>query len=389
MTVRRTRRDWLLDLGAFLLAAGAGALMSIGRVDDPTLPHWMFIADQITGAVACAALWLRRRYPFALGILLMLLTTYSETAGAASAVALFTVTVRRPVREGAIVAALGVLTIPVFLVLRPDPDAPWWYLMVFGTAVTLAVFGWGIAVRQRLELIQSLRDRAARAESEAALHAEAAQALAREQIAREMHDVLGHRLSLLSVQAGALEYRKNAAPGEVAQAASVIRASAHQALQDLREVIGVLRAPVGELPQPTFADLDELVAESRRAGMRVTVHERLDTAVHPVPDSLGRTAYRIVQEALTNARKHAPGADVTVELSGCPRHGMHIEVANAVPPLMREEMPPATTGQGLIGLTERAALAGGYLAYQQAGTGMWLHGPVRWRLWAWLPWPGE
>src|SRR5262249_56557879 len=85
------------------------------------------------------------------------------------------------------------------------------------------------------------------------LRAEQAQQRAREQIAREMHDVLGHRLSLLSVHAGALEYHPDASAEEIARAAKVIRESAHQALQDLREVIGVLRAPVGQLPQPTLA----------------------------------------------------------------------------------------------------------------------------------------
>ena len=95
----------------------------------------------------------------------------------------------------------------------------------------------------------------------------------------------------------------------------MIRENAHQAPQDLREVIGVLRAPVGELPQPTLADVRQLVEESGRAGMRVDLSQELDGAV---PDLAGRTACRIVQEALTNARKHAPGADVRVALTGAP-----------------------------------------------------------------------
>jgi signal transduction histidine kinase len=130
-----------------------------------------------------------------------------------------------------------------------------------------------------------------------------------------MHDVLGHRLSLLSVHAGALEFRPDASPEEIAGAAKVIRENAHQALQDLREVVGVLRAPVGELPQPTLADARQLVAESGRAGMRVELREEIGGAV---PDLVGRTAYRVVQEALTNARKHAPGAAVDVHLAGAP-----------------------------------------------------------------------
>jgi signal transduction histidine kinase len=225
-----------------------------------------------------------------------------------------------------------------------------------------------------------------------------------------MHDVLGHRLSLLSVHAGALEFRPDASPEEIAGAAKVIRENAHQALQDLREVIGVLRAPVGELPQPTLADVRQLVAESGRAGMRVELREEVGGAV---PDLVGRTAYRVVQEALTNARKHAPGATVDVHLAGAPGQGLTVEVCNQPPgpadpgpagaphpdpplpgPPVGERSPtassgpgvvhsPGTTvapGRGLVGLAERVALASGRLE----------HGPTPdggWRLAAWLPWP--
>jgi signal transduction histidine kinase len=195
-----------------------------------------------------------------------------------------------------------------------------------------------------------------------------------------MHDVLGHRLSLLSVHAGALEFRPDAPAEEVARAAKVIRESAHQALQDLREIVGVLRAPVGELPQPTLVDLPQLVAESARAQMQVD----LRTEVHdPVPESTGRTAYRIVQEALTNARKHAPGTAVQVRLSGTPGQGLTVEVHNAAPatdPGQEAAATSAPLGQGLIGLAERVTLADGRLE----------HGPTAdggWRLSAWLPWP--
>ena len=227
----------------------------------------------------------------------------------------------------------------------------------------------------------SLRDRAARAETEARLRAEQAQRRARDEIAREMHDVLGHRLSLLSVHAGALEFRPGAPAEEVVRAAKVIRENAHLALQDLREVLGVLRAPVGELPQPTIGDVQQLVAESGRAGMRVALHE--DTA-GPVPDLAGRTAYRVVQEALTNARKHAPGAEVQVRLAGAPGQGLTVEVCNRPPGPRSVPAPGAPpgrgTGQGLAGLAERVALAGGALEHGPTGAGGW-------RLAARLPWP--
>ena len=140
-----------------------------------------------------------------------------------------------------------------------------------------------------------------------------------------MHDVLAHRLTLLSVHAGALEFRPDAPPAEVARAAGVIRDSAHEALQDLRQIIGVLRSPgegADDRPQPTLATLDALVAESREAGMKVVLDSRVPDA-SGVPAATGRNAYRIAQEALTNARKHAPGAEVTVTRHRPPRRGTH------------------------------------------------------------------
>jgi signal transduction histidine kinase len=371
----RGRRDWLVDTAAFLLAAAFGIGLALLRVDDPHVPGWLLVADQVAGGLACAALWLRRRWPFEVAFVLLLLTSFAETAGGASAVALLAVAIHGTIRQAIVATAIGSGASIVFELLRPDPDTSFAFVVVFSVLIPVAVLGWGLFIRQRRALLASLRERAERAEAEARLRAEHAQSQAREQIAREMHDVLGHRLSLLSVQAGALEYRGDASPAEVAGAASVIRASAHQALEDLREVIGVLRAEVSELPQPTLADLDELVSESRRAGMRVAL--RSEVSADALPDRLGRTAYRIVQEGLTNARKHAPDAEVSVWLSGAAERGLTVELANPVPPTS-VSLPGA--GQGLIGLAERAMLAGGYLAGQRAGSG-------EWRLWAWLPWP--
>jgi len=396
---RRSGREWIVDTAAFLVAAAIGVGLSLLRVNDTALPPWVLIADQLTGIVGCAALWLRRRWPVQLAVLLTLLSAYSETVGGAAAVALFTVAVHRPVKQSVAVAALGVATGVLYGVLRPDPELSFAFVVVFGAVVTLAVLGWGLFARHRRQLVLSLRERAARAEAEGRLRAEHAQAQAREQIAREMHDVLGHRLSLLSVQAGALEYRRDASPAEVAGAASVIRASAHQALEDLREVIGVLRAEVRELPQPTLADLDDLITEASTAGMRVSLCNDLEVASvlraptqcaesadsrkatvgitgGGVPERVGRAGYRIVQEGLTNARKHAPEAEVTVGLSGAAEVGLTVEVSNPVS-ADDESLPGA--GQGLLGLAERAMLAGGYLVGQRVGN--------EWRLWAWLPWP--
>jgi len=374
-TRRRSRRDWIADTSLFLLAVGYGVLMAALRSGDPTVPRWLFEVDQVVGALGCAALWWRRRWPVGLALALVALSTFSELVAGAMVVALFTVAVHRPPRTTVAVFALSLLAALVYVVVRPEPGVPGFLLFLLGAAIQGAAVGWGLFIHHRRQLILSLRDRAARAETEAQLRAEQAQHRARDEIAREMHDVLGHRLSLLSVHAGALEYRPDAPAEEIARAAAVIRESAHQALQDLREVIGVLRAPVGELPQPTFGDLHELVAESSRAGMRVDLREETSGTV---PDGVGRTTYRIVQEALTNARKHAPGAEVRARVAGEPGQGLTVEVCNAVP--AAAPPPDARSGQGLAGLAERVALAGGRLD----------HGPTAeggFRLSAWLPWP--
>ena len=110
-----------------------------------------------------------------------------------------------------------------------------------GVLASVAVVTWGMFVRARRQLVLTLRDRAERAEAEQHLRVDQARQQERARIAREMHDVLAHRISLLSLHAGALEFRPDAPPEEVARAAGVIRSSAHEALNDLREVIGVLR----------------------------------------------------------------------------------------------------------------------------------------------------
>jgi signal transduction histidine kinase len=177
--------------------------------------------------------------------------------------------------------------------------------------------------------------------------------------------VLAHRVSLLTLHAGALEFRPDATADEVAEAAGVIRASAHAALEELRDIIGVLRdggeGSAPEPPQPTLAQVPSLIDESRAAGMHVQA--RVDTP--EVPDVLGRTAYRVVQEGLTNARKHAPGAavDVTIANDG---ERLVVAVVSRRPVGVRagaraERLPGA--GTGLIGLAERVGLAGGELEH--------------------------
>jgi signal transduction histidine kinase len=197
-----------------------------------------------------------------------------------------------------------------------------------------------------------------------------------------MHDVLAHRISLVTMHAGALAYRTDLSADEMRSTAELIQTKAHEALVDLRQVLGVLRdEPAADGPpdpQPTFDDLAALVAEAEESGMHIRYDDRVLDAV-AMPEGVGRATYRIVQEGLTNARKHAPGATVLVQVGGSPTDGVTIQIRN--PAGSRHAGNGAGTpgaGLGLVGLGERAKLAGGRLDTRSDGGSFELRG--------WLPW---
>jgi signal transduction histidine kinase len=376
----RSQGDWALDCMLFLLAAAVGASTLADQVGRG-LEAPLLVFDVAGGAALCLALWWRRRWPFALGLASVPLQAFSSSAGVACLIVLFTVAAYRRWQLAALIAGLQLAMLPVYRIVQPDDTTlpPWAYYTLVALAMT-AVVAWGMFVRGRR---QSRRERVRHAGAEQELIVEQARYAERTRIAREMHDVLAHRISLLSLHAGALEFRPDAPPEEVARAAAVIRASAHQALEDLRAVIGVLRdgadGEAPQPPQPTLAALPALLEESRAAGMLLHADVRVaDLAA--VPDPVGRHALRIVQEALTNARKHAAAAPVDLRLDGERGEGLTIEVRNAAPVLTAGESEIPGAGTGLVGLAERATLSGGHLEHglDEAGD---------FRLRAWLPWP--
>jgi signal transduction histidine kinase len=235
----------------------------------------------------------------------------------------------------------------------------WWCgLMVVAHA---ALVGWGAWWQARIDLIASLRDRAERAEAEQGRRVAEARAAERRQMAAEMHDVLAHRLSLLATYAGALEYRPDASPDRLARAAGVVRSGVHEALDELRQVITVLRedgTEADDRPQPRLADVPALVDESRAAGVDVVL--RMTDGPGEPAGPVARATYRVVQEGLTNARRHAPGSRVEVEVTSVPGDRVVVELRNAVSPRAHEGQGIGS-GTGLVGLTERVQLAGGRL----------------------------
>ena len=163
--------------------------------------------------------------------------------------------------------------------MQPDNGDPWWVDLIINVVVTAGILGWGLYIGSRRELIWTLEQRAERAEAEQELRVSQARGNERARIAREMHDVLAHRISQISMHAGALGFRSDLDADELRANATVIRDLANDALTDLRGVLGVLRDPeTGELasaPQPTWADLPALVEQAREAGLHVEVSDRL------------------------------------------------------------------------------------------------------------------
>jgi len=368
---RRSARDWVVDILMFALALGIGAVVLIETWSN----HHGAIAaiDIVLGSLAALSLWWRRTYPAEVAVFCGVLSLVSGLANGAAAVAFFNAAIRTSGRTLVGLIGLALLNTALFPLIYPGKDA---YLpqVLLGILITGVIIGWGLFVRAQRDLVRTLRERAARLQSEQRLKVEQAREAERLRIAREMHDVLAHRVSLLSLHAGALEFRPDASPEEIAEAAGVIRGTAHAALEDLRGVVGVLREGTEdetlEPPQPTLEQIPELVDESRAAGMRV--RSSIATPAAPLPAALGRTAYRVVQEGLTNARKHAPGAAVDVAVSASHADGMVVEVVSRRPvgvavAARGDRLPGA--GTGLVGLAERVALAGGELRHGPDDTG--------------------
>ncbi|GAA2259468.1 histidine kinase [Glycomyces scopariae] len=364
---RRGARGWAADAALFAFGVFAWLYLSADRMRlGLPSPPWLFELDQLAGVLALGLLWLRRRWPTQAAAVAAGLSSFSETSAFPLLVLLFTVVVRRPLRTAAWVFGGAMAAAVVYSVIRPQELGVLGNL-AFAVVLYGGVAGWGMFTRYR----RALRARAAEQEQG---ERERARQRAREELARELHDLLGHRLSLLSLHAGAMEYRTDLTPRELAGAAGVVREQSHLAMRDLREVIAVLRAPIGELPQPSVADLRALVEEAR-PGSEIAFEVAFDPeAAGEAPERSGRTAYRIVQEALTNARRHAEGAAVAVTVSGGPGDGLEVAVVNGP-----GRDSGAGSGHGLIGLEERTALAGGRLDYGPTGDGGW-------RVRAWLPW---
>jgi signal transduction histidine kinase len=368
----RFGRDRLLDAAGCLFAAALGVLFLIPTIKDSTEP---LSAPQLTfdiavGALACLSLWWRRRWPLGAALVGIVCGAVSISATPAALLALFSLSVHRSSRQALLVCAVWIPSLLIFAVYSPTTDAlP---VIAFVMPFAFAVTAWGMFIRARRQLLLTLRERAVSAEEDQRMHADRIRIAERTRIAREMHDVLGHRISLLSLHAGALAFQPDLPP-QVRDTAELMRATSRQALEELRAVIGLLRDEPGAesapaAPQPTLTDIPRLVEETRRAGGTIDFDMLVN---HPeaAPAALGRDAYRIVQESLTNIRKHAGGTSGSVRIAGAAHRGLHVSVRNRLPidPGAGSALPGS--GAGLLGLQERVTIAGGTLAHGPDGSG--------------------
>ena len=273
---------WRRPAAAVVIAATAAmavltGLVVVGEASSQSLGAGLLWLDVAAGVASVALLpALYTRWPVPAALALAVLAAVSPAATPAATAATLQVALSRPFRVAAWVAAAGAAGHAVRGLWRPQAGLSygWWLLLV--VAVQAAILGCGALVHANRALIAALRERASRAEAEQARRVAEARLVERTRMAREMHDVLAHRLSLLATYAGALEYRPDAPPAQLSRAAAVIRDGAHQALEELRDVIGVLRDEPGdpgpgtvsaaERPQPTLADLPRLASESTEAG---------------------------------------------------------------------------------------------------------------------------
>jgi signal transduction histidine kinase len=275
-------------------------------------------------------------------------------------------------RAGGVWALVAVAT-----VLAARPWQPSWSVTPVGLLHTAVPVLLGMYLAGRWQMLDALRERAEQSERERRLLADRARAEERAHLAAELHDSVAHRVSLMVLQAGALRLTSPDQPTR--DAAEHLRATGCQALEELRDLLGVLRDParpdpgdvpgagrddaVGKREGPVDVGLGELVEQSRAVGFPVTLDEVGDaTSLSPV---VRRTVYRIVQEALTNVHKYAPGAgvDVTARYGG-DRVVVRIRNQAAEPPAAGIGLPVTGGGTGLLGLRRRVEAIGGAL---QAG----------------------
>jgi signal transduction histidine kinase len=374
-----TRHPLLTDA---LLASGTATASVIGLA----IQHRVTPAMLGFCAALCLPLLLRPWVPrlgytcVALVALLQWLISGPQLADVAVLIALYWVC--RQCDAASILAAVGVAeTGAIMLALRwEQQEFKYWFGV---TGLTVAAAALGVMVRQRRELLESLREKAARLERERDQQAELGAAAERARIAREMHDIVSHNLTVMIALADGARYALEASPGQATEAIERVSVTGRQALVEMRRLLDVLRgesAPEPLEPQPTLERLDDLIARVDAAGIPVKVD--VEGNLQELAPGVQLAVFRVAQEALTNTLKHAARPTTARLWLRCNGGRVELEVSNsggAVGAVAPPQAFPASDGRGLLGMRERANIYDGALDVGPTEDGGWrvhlqLHG---------------
>jgi signal transduction histidine kinase len=372
MPVRRSRTLLAVDVAIAYLF---GTLMWYSALRPATNiehrwdgPVWLRL---LVASVAAVAVAIRRLVPLtAFGVavsasLVAWMFGFERDGFLAVSLVLYVIAASRPPRRsGLMLIGSIVMTVTVYLIAEPASTILghplWWQVLgVAATPIAIDSVGWalGLAVYRQRSYVAAVRIQAAqevRTQQELAARSAAEERL---RIARELHDVVAHAMSVITVQAGVARYIDTTLPEQTSAALETIESTGRQALRDMRQLLGVLRADGEQAtssPAPALCDLEELLEGMRAAGTSVDL--RVGGDVRQLPEGLELSAYRIVQEALTNVVKHAATDHARVMLRYQPQE-LAIEIVDDG----AGARAAAGSGHGLVGMRERAALHGGSL----------------------------
>ncbi|MGW2650609.1 sensor histidine kinase [Streptomyces sp. NPDC001393] len=356
---------------------GLSGMVVVSTSERPGAHHVSLAAGIAVSAVLCVVVALRRRFPepmvlvaLATGLVQLVLDVETTVADFALLVITYTVAAigarwasRLALAASLVAATLAQLRWPAGHAGFPGQIA----IVVFQTVPFALAWVLGDSMRTRRAYFAQLEERAARLEKEREAQSKVAVAAERARIARELHDVVAHNVSVMVVQADGAAYVLDAAPDQAKKALETISSTGRQALAEMRRLLGVLRTgehqESGEyVPQPDVEQIDELIEQCRSSGLPIDF--KVEGTPRPLPSGVELTAYRIVQEALTNTRKHGgPNAGASVRLvyfdDGL---GLLVEDdGKGAPHELYEEGGADGQGHGLIGMRERVGMVGGTL----------------------------
>jgi signal transduction histidine kinase len=356
------------------LLAGAVVVIAIAEVvaNGAIAPKGVAIATEVAMAVA---LWWRHSLPLVAIGTISVLQVCEAAAGVplnqpivpllASAIAVYAVVAHTRLWRGLAGLMLLVVAVGVVTLLQHKGFGNFVFALIF----IVAAFFVARTVAYRARHAAALQHRADELEERREVDAQQAAEAERARIARELHDVIAHSVGVMVVQAGAAERVLDIDRRSAVQALRAVQSTGRQAMTEMARLVGMLREAgeeIGLAPQPGMEDIAALAEQSRTAGVPVQVC--VEGQPQPVPPALALTIYRIVQEALTNIRKHAGNARATVRL----RYGAASIEAEIIDTGDASAVPGQGSGHGLIGMRERVAVYGGTLTTGRAASGGYL-----------------